>query len=343
VPAKIIFANRYFHPDLSATSQMLSDLARGLAQSGLDVRVICSRQLYEDAAARLASRELVNGVEVHRVWTTRFGRNRLAGRALDYVSFYLTAGVRLLSLARPGDVLVTKTDPPLLSVIGHAVAAWRGAILVNWLQDIFPEVATRVRAGAIPRWLERALQRLRDRSIKAARINVVLGVRMRDYLASRGAALERVRIIENWADGATVRPKPTRESDLRRELALEERFVVAYAGNLGRAHEFDTMVAAAEQLREEAVFAFLIVGGGARISALRARVAALGLTSFRFVPYRPRVALADALAAADVHLACLLPNLEGLIAPSKIYGILAAGRPAVFIGDPDGEVAGVLR
>jgi colanic acid biosynthesis glycosyl transferase WcaI len=140
-----------------------------------------------------------------------------------------------------------------------------------------------------------------------------------------------------------VLPKPVSASRLRTDLQLQGRFVVAYSGNLGRAHEFETMLAAATALREDPAFVFLMVGGGAKMGELHSRVTELGLENFRFLPYQSREMLSDSLAAADVHLACLLPELEGLIVPSKMYGILAAGRPAVFIGDTDGELARLLE
>ncbi len=135
---KVVFVNRYFYPDLSATSQMLSDLAFRLSASGLEVHVISSRQLYEDASANLPARERINGVEVHRVWTARFGRKSIRGRALDYASFYLTATARLTSLLRAGDVAVIKTDPPMLSVFAAIPVRLRRAKLVNWLPGRFP-------------------------------------------------------------------------------------------------------------------------------------------------------------------------------------------------------------
>jgi glycosyltransferase involved in cell wall biosynthesis len=343
VRAKIIFANRYFYPDLSATSQMLADLAGRLAQAGFEVHVVCSRELYENPAAKLPVRELVGKVCVHRVWTSGFGRRRLLGRALDYLSFYLSAGARLLTLTRGGDVLVVKTDPPLLSLIGLIAARCRGATLVNWLQDLFPEVAAKLYEPSLPRWAQRWLQSLRDRSLRVAAVNIVIGAGMRDYLLSRGIPAVRVRVIENWASGFPMKPKAACESELRRRLQLQQRFVVAYSGNLGRAHEFETLFDAAVRLQADTVFVFLMIGGGVAMEALRARVTERGLTNFRFLPYRPREALSDSLASADVHLVCLRPELEGLIVPSKIYGILAAARPAVFIGDPEGEVARVLR
>lgn len=343
MPRKVVFVNRFFHPDLSATSQMLSDLAFRLAQSGVDVHVISSRLLYENAAANLRPRERVHGVEVHRVWTARFGRGSLLGRALDYATFYVTASTRLLLLLRAGDVAVVKTDPPMLSIPASIAVFLRGAQLVNWLQDVFPEIASRLQIKAIPRPIEVGLQALRDRSLRFARANVVLGTRMRDLLRARDIDADRFQIIENWADSAAIQPRPVERSELRVRLGLAGRFVVAYSGNLGRAHEYDTILAAAEALRDDPTFVFLMIGGGAKVQALQRCVTRRQLTNFCFAPYQPREALADSMAAADVHWVSLLPELEGLIVPSKVYGILAAGRPTIFIGDPAGEVAQLLR
>src|ERR1700674_2796529 len=127
---KIVFVNRYFHPDLSATSQMLSDLGFGLAQRGFSIHVVCSRQLYDAARADLAAREAIGGVTVHRVRTTLFGRNRLPGRALDYLSFYISSAWTLLALLNRGDTVVAMTDPPLISIVVMAVAKIKRARLV---------------------------------------------------------------------------------------------------------------------------------------------------------------------------------------------------------------------
>jgi glycosyltransferase involved in cell wall biosynthesis len=159
----------------------------------------------------------------------------------------------------------------------------------------------------------------------------------------RGISSRQLRVIENWSDGEGIVPKPTGESALRRSLEIEGRFVVAYSGNLGRAHEIETVLAAAESLRGEPDFVFLMIGGGAKMLELEEHARARRLESFRFLPYRAREQLSDSLAAADVHLISLLPSLEGFIVPSKLYGVLAAGRPSIFIGDAEGEVAQTLR
>jgi glycosyltransferase involved in cell wall biosynthesis len=338
-----VFVNRYFDPDQSATSQALTDLAQGLAKSGLAVHIVCSRQLYTDARARLTPREKRSGVTIHRVATTRFGRSRLIGRAIDYASFYVSAGCRLTGLLRSGDVLIAKTDPPLISLVAAMAARLRGAALVNWQQDVFPEVASLLGANPLPRWLDSLLRRMRDSSLRRARMNVLISNRMLDYFRQRGVSPSQLRVIENWANADAIAPKPAAASGLRARLGYTDEFVVCYSGNLGRAHEFTTLLGAADALRSDSTVAFLMIGGGARMELLRRAVIERKLGNFHFLPYQPREELEDSLAAADVHLVSLLPALEGMIMPSKLYGILAAGRPLIFIGDLEGDIAQVIR
>jgi colanic acid biosynthesis glycosyl transferase WcaI len=341
--SNIFFVNRYFHPDQSATSQLLTDLASALAQSGFNVHVICSRQLYNDPHAHLSSSEAIRGVNVHRVPTTRFGRSRLVGRALDYMTFYGSCAFAMMRLLRQGDTVVAKTDPPLISIVAMAVARLKGAHLINWLQDIFPEVASLLGANPLPRALDAVLRRVRNLSLKSAIVNVVLGGRMRERLRHLGISTERIRVVENWAELDPDSPKAVDRSHLRARLGLTREFVVGYSGNLGRAHEYVTLLDAAVLLRSDPGIVFLMIGSGAGMTQLAQAVTERNLTNFRFLPYQPRESLSDALAAADVHWVSLRPALEGFIVPSKFYGILAASRPVLFIGDLDGELAREIR
>jgi len=340
---KAVFVNRFFHPDESATSRMLSDLAFRLARSQVRVVVVTSRQLYENPVARLPAHEVIEGVEVWRIATSTLGRHSLPGRAVDYVTFYLSAALRLLRVLQPGDVVIAKTDPPMLSVIAGRVARWRGASLINWLQDVFPEVVRALMPGAMPRWLHSALVGVRDRSLRQADMNVVIGDSMGTRVTRLGVDAAHIRIIPNWVDCEALRPMATQLSQTRARLGLQDRFVVGYSGNFGRAHDFRTLIAAARLLIEAPQIAFLITGGGARNAELRRAVAREALPNFHFQDYQPAAQLSDSMAAADVHLVSLLPAIEGLIVPSKAYGILAAGRPLVFVGDTDGEIARMIR
>ncbi len=351
---RIIFINRFFYPDHSGTSQMLSDLAFALAERGLELDVITSRLRYDGPDDVLASRETINGVRVHRVWTSRFGRQNLVGRALDYLTFYLTAAWMLWRQARRGDVVVAKTDPPMLSVLAWPIVRLRGAKLVNWLQDVFPEIAERFgKSTPVSRISFRAMRVLRDQTLKHADLNVTVGERMAEYVSRLGVAADRIAMVPNWADGAFVRPVARADNPLRRTWGLGDDFVVGYSGNLGRAHDIETFIAAMVGVRqawaeknargEAAVrVRWLFVGGGALITKLQMQLKALGIDGVEFRPYTPRQDLALSLTTADVHLVSLRPEREGLVVPSKIYGIAAAGRPAIFIGDADGEVARIV-
>lgn len=339
---KIIFLNRFFYPDHSATSQLLSDLAFDFAARGTRTMVITSRQRIDDPDAGLPGTEVIDDVMVHRVWTTRSGRASLAGRMLDYLSFCAAAGWLLFRECERGDVVIAKTDPPLLSVPCAWITAIRGARLVNWLHDLFPEVAQRLEVRGIPGWLAVVLRALRNASLKRARTNVVLGERMAAALKVEGIEQEKIRIIHNWCDGNVVRPVPRSKNTLRKEWSLGKRFVVMYSGNMGRAHEFETMVAAARILRPRQDILFLFVGDGVRRRWLENEASRRGLRNIVLKPYQPKALLAQSLSAADVHLISLRPALEGLIVPSKFYGVAAAGRPTLYIGSPDGEIPRIL-
>ncbi len=340
---RVFFLNRFFSPDHSATSQLVGDAATYLVSHGYDVHVITSRQLYDRPQARLPGQESLNGVQVHRVATTQFGRAHLLGRAIDYFSFYVAARRSLLAAAQRGDIVVAMTDPPLISIAAMGVANRRGAYLVNWLQDIYPEVAVALGVpflkGPVLRWISY----LRDRSLNAAAANVVVGNLMADKVAARGAVSGRIHVISNWSDDDEIRPVAPDENPLRREWGLENKFVVGYSGNLGRAHDCDTVLAAAKRQEDNPDIVFLCIGGGHLMKQLAARVQQCGLRNFRFMNYRDQGVLRLSLSVPDVHWISLKPEVEGLIVPSKFYGIAAAGRPMIAICDKDGEISRLVQ
>ena len=346
----LIFVNRYYYPDISATAQLLTDLAKSCADNGYDVHVITSRQRYEDAAAQLAAQADNDGVSIHRVWSSAFGRRNLAGRMIDYVSFHFAATLAVWRYARPNDIIIAATDPPLLSVAIAPFAWLRKAKLVNWLHDLFPEIAQEIGLGRHPvfRPLHHAVRWFRDCSLHGAVLNVVLGSLMKERLIAHDIQPERIRVIHNWSDDQSVLPIPKQDNKLRRDwrFGLDE-FVVGYSGNLGRAHEIHSLLSAIQHF-DSAVddtakrIRFLIIGGGVLFEDLSRKAASLGLRNVVFKPHQSRDVLSHSLSAADLHLTILRPSLEGLIVPSKLYGIAAAGRPIIHIGDPCGEIAQLL-
>lgn len=337
--SRLIFVNRFFHPDHSATSQILGDLAFHLAEAGFDVRVLTSQQIYDDPARVLPARESVRGVQVHRVWATHFGRGRLVPRAVDYLTFYLSATAKLATQADRDAVIIAETDPPLLSVPCALVARLKRSVLVNWTQDLFPEIAEGLHVPGIA-LAAPALRWLRNLSLKRARTNVVLGEGMAARLRDEGVPPDKIEVIHNWSPVEMAPPSaPPTANPLRAEWNLSHKFVIGYSGNFGRAHDFVTILEAAALLRHLPDVHFLFVGAGAQRAWVETRVADLGLTNVSFQPYQPLDRLALSLSVPDVHLVSLKPELEGLLVPSKFYSALAAGRPVLFVGDPKSEIA----
>jgi glycosyltransferase involved in cell wall biosynthesis len=334
---KVVCVNRFFYPDISATSQMVSDLAFHLAEKH-HVHVVTSRLTYEREPERLPAKERTKQTIIHRVWTSRFGRRTLLGRAIDYVTFYVSASLRLLVLLKRGDVVVSMTDPPLLSLPVAVVAGLKGARLVNWLQDLFPEVAGQLDFKRFRKFLDGPLAWLRDRSLSAAACNVVLGDLMAATLEKKGIATDQIRVIPNWASSDRITPLPRELNPLRRAWGLNGKFVVGYSGNFGRAHEFASLLSAARDLSRRPEIVFLLIGGGRQRARLEAEAESQNLDNVMFQAYQPRELLSQSLSAADCHIVSLRPSLEGLIVPSKVYSAMAAGRPVIFLGALDGEI-----
>jgi colanic acid biosynthesis glycosyl transferase WcaI len=333
--SRVIFVNRYFFPDHSATSQLASDLAFDLAGRGAEVLAITSRQRYDAPAISLPADDIVRGLHITRVWTTRFGRGQLLGRALDYLSFYLSASLRLLLETRSDSIIVAMTDPPLISIPARAIAWLHGARLVNWLQDVFPEVAERLgvmRAGIFYACLRRA----RDWTLRGATVNVVIGQRMAALVSSHAGGAP-VKVIPNWALEEIDTPDKAPNA-LRAEWGVEAAFVVGYSGNMGRAHALESLLDAAARLKDAKGIVFLLIGEGAQRAALQARAQALGLGNVIFKPYQTRENLRASLTVPDLHVVSLDDRLEGLIVPSKFVGVIAVGKPVLYLGDANGEI-----
>jgi glycosyltransferase involved in cell wall biosynthesis len=336
---RLIFINRYFHPDQSATSRLLSDLAFALADAGHNILILTSRQRYDDPEARLPACEVRGRVKVRRLAGTRFGRITLLGRAIDYVSFYISMAVDLLKLARAGDTIVPMTDPPMLSLFIAPLARLKGWRIVNWLQDLYPEVALAVGTPFLRPTVAKLIKVFRDRSLRAADCNVVIATAMAERVSALDVKEEHIRVIHNWVDDHALSPIPAHENPLRRAWGLEDKFVVGYSGNLGRVHDIDTILLASAEL-VDCQIVFLCIGGGAQYEALKDTVEKRRLTQlFRFMPYQSETELPYSLSAADAHWLSQKPEFEGLVFPSKFYGIAAVGRPIVAITSRRSELA----
>ncbi|WP_457299722.1 glycosyltransferase family 4 protein [Phyllobacterium sp. P5_D12] len=339
---KIVFANRYFSPDQSATSRMVSGLAFALARRGFEVAAIASRTPHDQPDVTLPAEEVVSGVKVSRLWATRFGRSNVLGRAIDYLTFHVSAFLWCLWNLRSGDVCVVCTDPPLLSVTTSLPIRWRRARMVNWIMDLFPEVAMELGMLSNKSLSGTVSRSMRNWSMRKSAMIVCPTATMAAYLTERGFPEKQVFVMHHWSDGDEIYPVEPASNSLRASWGLQEKFVVGYSGNFGRAHDFSTLLEAAVLLSGHDDIQFLMIGGGQQRAHVEEVVRNRSLKNVVFKPLQPAEHIAESLSAADAHIVSLLPRLEHCIVPSKFYGILAAGRPTLFVGDPNGEVARVV-
>jgi colanic acid biosynthesis glycosyl transferase WcaI len=314
---RILLLNQFFWPDSAPTSVLLTDLARELASRGHDVVAVCGNSNYVASTAKGE----VASVEVRRTPTLKFAHGT-AARLLSYTSFMGTALGAGLTGEKP-DLVITLTTPPLLSAVGTILKNLRGCRHWIWEMDVYPDVA--VELGWIKKngSLERLIGFMTDWPRQKADGILVLGECMKQRLMDRGVADERLFVAENWADGREINPLPFPDKGLLQVL---------YSGNLGLAHEVETIEQAAWEMDENPVAEFVFAGGGRRRKRLEERCAARKLKHVTFRGYSSAETLGESLGKGDIGLVTQRLECIGTVVPSKVYALLAAGRPVLYIG-----------
>jgi glycosyltransferase involved in cell wall biosynthesis len=319
-----------------------------VADYGCEVSVVAGQPLTGVTGSRgrspwwqVVGRESRHGVRILRANGTRLRPRRFAGRALNYITYFLTAAVASFGVNRP-DVVMSLTDPPIIGLLALWTARRTGAKFVFLCEDIFPEVAVLL-DDFHNETVNRTLDRVGRYLLAHADRVVALGERMRARLVDeKGADPQKIAVVHNWADCEAIRPA-SKDNAFSRAHGLADRFVVMHSGNLGMSQNLDVILDAADRLRDRRDLLVVFVGDGTRRQALESAVASRRLDNVRFIPYQPKEQLADSFAAADVFLVSLKAGVEGYIVPSKVYGILAAGRPFVAAVDPSCEAAAIAR
>ena len=327
---RILLINQYFPPDASATAHLLGELAEDLQQHH-EVWVVAGRPSYNPSAGTRAPR----GVHVRRVRSTSFCRSSMLGRLANYLSFFLVAAVDALRTPRP-DVIVAFTDPPVIGLLGAAVATLRRRPFVYVCWDIFPDVGLALgrlnRPGLVAGW------RLLNRIVRARADRIVaVGRDMRAKLEHEGVDGGKIVVIPHWPDG--TRPSREEIDAARDENGWNGTFIVMHAGNVGLAQNLDALIAAADELRNDPRISFTVMGDGAARQRLMQDAEARGLPNVQFLPYRPKWEALATLAAADLHVVSLARGLKGSVVASKVYGLLALGKPFVAAVEDGSEIA----
>ena len=333
---KILVLNLYYPPDTSATAKIAAAFLEPLA-SKHEVTLICGRPSYDPTEKRpwrLWQSERLRGVTVIRVGSTDYPRTQMSRRVLNYLTYVALSIPRALFVR--SDLILAMTDPPFEGIVGAFVAMLKAQPFVYNIRDLYPDMAL---GGSIvePGLLARVWETLHRWALRRATRVIVLGEDMRARIISKGVAPDRVAIVR---DGVELPPASSSASELDAEVVRTirsgYRFVLLHAGNLGFYGAWETLLAAARELAEDGV-SLVFVGDGAQRSRLEA--AAAGATNVRFLPFFPTHQLASVLSAADAHVVTIKRGLEGVVVPSKLYGVLAAGRPIVVVAPQQTDAA----
>lgn len=338
----ILLFNEYYPPDTSATAKMAVLVAETLAQRH-QVTVVAGRPSYdpdEFYPYALLRREKRNNVTVERVGSTAYPRHQMKRRISNYLSYLALAVPRAIAI-RP-DVVLAMTDPPVAGIAGALVAQMARRPFVYNIRDLYPDMAVGGDIVRPSRWVER-WEKLHRRALRQAARVIVLGDDMRDRILSKGIDPGRVVVVR---DGTSI---PTSQPDVADpavrksidELRSGFPFVVVHAGNLGFYGAWGTLLKAAEILRNEGDdTGFVFIGDGANRKGLEA--AAGNQANVRFLPFRPVEQVPHVMLAGDVHIVTVKRGLEGVVVPSKLYSILAAGRPVLVVAPKECDAARIV-
>jgi colanic acid biosynthesis glycosyl transferase WcaI len=316
----IVLMNQFFWPDTVATSQLLTDLARQLSR---DRRVIAICGATSGAGVD-DGEAIPDGIHIVRTRTFSFGHSKPA-RLASYISYLCGALWCGLRIPRP-DAFVTLTTPPILSIVGSILSIFHKSEHYIWEMDVYPDIACDIGFIKKQGLIDRFAGMLLDWSRRRATAIIVLGEDMKTRLISRGIPEEKIRVAESWADGTEIEPCSFPQGPI----------VVHYSGNLGLAHETNTVKKVIHQLRDRPDIRFVFAGGGSRRLEFESFCRASDFKNVEFRPYCSRSDLGRNLAEGHLGLVTQLPQTLGSIVPSKIYGIMAAGRPLLYIG-PNGS------
>lgn len=330
-PLRLSILTQFYPPDYAATGQLIEELAVELGKQGLFVRVFTGQPGYAFHSHSAPAREYFQQLVIQRSRATRIWSKRIRGKALNGLIFCLRAGLHLLKTSSRGDVLLLTTAPPFLPILGYFANKIFGIPYVCLIYDLYPDVAVELNVFSRRHWLVKLWNRVNCHIWKQAQQIVVLSPSMKNRVADKCPQLkEKITVIHNWADANWIVPIAKQDNWFAQTFNLVDRFTVLYSGNMGRCHDVETILEAAQLLQHDSIL-FVFIGNGAKREAFEARTRQLGLTNCRFLPYQDKQNLPYSLTAGDLSLVSISPGMEGVVAPSKLYAALAAGRPIAAI------------
>ena len=328
---RLSILTQYYPPDYAATGQLIQELADGLRDRGMKVHIFTGQPGYAFGQKDAPVVEEHHNLSIRRSRTTRFLSQRIRGKAINGLIFCLRSALHLLKKASRGDVLLVTTAPPFLPLLGYLAHICFGVPYVCLIYDLYPDVAVELNVVSRNHRLVKFWQQINRAVWRNAKSVIVLSPTMKQRVLDQCPEIgDRISVIHSWANPRHIVPIPKQDNWFAHQHNLVQKFCVLYSGNMGRCHDANTILDAARYLKDEPI-QFVFIGNGAKYQACQEEAMAEGLSNIMFLPYQDKECLPYSLTSADLSLVSLSPGMEGLIAPSKLYGILAAGRPVAAI------------
>ena len=321
--------NQYFPPDFAATGQLIEELAYHFNEQHINVQVFTGQPSYAFNVDMAPAKELKNNVQIFR---TRVSKTRkVIGRTASGLLYCARAFFHLLHPAHRSDVILLTSEPPFLLIIGYLMNLLFGVRFICLIYDLYPDAVVEFgfassRSPIVQFWnkVNRIVWRRADAII-------VLSESMRSrVLINAPEVADKISIIHNWSDPKWIIPIPKQANPFAAKHDLQDKFVVLYSGNMGRCHDLETIIDAAEYLQDDPI-RFVFIGAGPKRQEVEESVTQKQLKNCLFLPYQEKSVLPHSLTACDVSLVSVGHGMEGVVAPSKFYSALAAGRPIVAI------------
>jgi colanic acid biosynthesis glycosyl transferase WcaI len=335
---RVFIVSELYYPEETSTGYLLTKTAEGIAQT-MPVSVICSQPTYSARGRIAPNRETRNGVTIERCGGTTFDKDGLVGRIFNAFSISLLITWRAFWRFRRGDAVLVVTNPPFLPFGIALASALRQARCALLIHDVYPEVLTAAGMGS-PRSLLARILTVATRWLYARVDRIVVLGRDMGELAARKLSrhTDKIVLVPNWA-AREVQPSPKASSAMLNRLGLADRFVIQYAGNMGRTHGLETLVETARRLADRPVH-WLFIGSGAKKAWLVEQAATTSnLTVLDPLPRSDRNVF---LNACDIAIISFVPGMAGVSVPSRMYDIMAAGKPIIAVADRDSELARVV-
>ena len=325
---------QFYPPDYAATGQLIQELATQLREDNIRVNIFTGQPGYAFKQSKAPKVERVNGVKVKRSRTSQLFSKRILGKALNGVLFSVRAALHIWRHRHKNDVLLITTAPPFLCLVGYLANYCFSIPYVCLIYDLYPDVATEFGLISPQHPITKLWHWLNLRVWSRAKSIVVLSETMGDRIVARHSSVaSKITVIHNWANADWIKPVSKEQNWFARQHGIDREFTVLYSGNLGRCHDLDTILGAMQLLKNRPV-KFVFIGAGAKHQQCQNKAQELGLKNCQFLPYQDKSNLPYSLTACDLALVSIAPKMEGVVVPSKLYGVMAAGKAIAAICEP---------